>query len=246
MSAVGSGLDPQIEILADGNYTSGAAAHIAQLIASRLKSGAAFCSIGLCGGSTPGGIYRELAAHAEVDWSKVKLFLGDERWVNESDPQSNTRMIRETLFGAGSAAAPARLFAPDTTLDCATGAVRYADTLIQELGAKVEFDVMLLGVGDDGHTASIFPHSELLHSAPDICAVARHPVNHSTRITVTRPVLERSRTSVFLAKGAAKAEILQRIVTGDEPTEALPVKMFRGFTGAVHFVIDASAGALLR
>jgi 6-phosphogluconolactonase len=238
-------VNPTIQIFDSKDYNQSVAAVIAQMISSRLSAGASGCSVGLSGGSTPGGIYTELAQHAEIPWKRVSLFLGDERWVNESDPQSNTRMVRETLMSPTGAAKDARFLPPDTTLDCATGSVRYADLLVKELGAQAVFDLMLLGIGEDGHTASIFPGSELLHHSPDLCAVARHPVNHSTRITVSRGVLERSRVSVFLAKGAGKASVVKRIIKGDEPEEFLPARMFRKFAGKVLFLLDIPAAAEL-
>jgi len=245
--------EPIIKIFADADYNRAVAIAVAELIIARLgTAGVSSCSLSLSGGSTPGGVYKELALLDEVggkqiQWQNVKLFLGDERWVNETDPQSNARMVRETLLAAGSKVLPAKFFPPDTTLDCATGAVRYADQFVKELGPKAIFDVMLLGVGDDGHTVSIFPHSELLHSNPDLCAVARHPQNHSTRITVSRTVLERARETVFLAKGSGKTDVIKRILNTDSATteteEILPVLMFKSFSGKVRFLLDKSAAA---
>lgn len=236
-------VNPTIQIFDESKYNSQVAEVIAELIKARHRSSGSRCSIGLSGGSTPGGIYTELAKRGDVAWERVTLFLGDERWVNETDPQSNARMVRDTLLAKGSAATPARFIPPDTTLDCATGAVRYADVLVKELGPQAVFDIMLLGIGDDGHTASIFPHSELLHRSPDLCAVARHPQNHSTRVTVSRVVLERSRETLFIAKGAGKANIIERILKGSESEELLPVKMFSGFEGKVYFLLDQAAAA---
>ncbi|MDD5055630.1 MAG: 6-phosphogluconolactonase [Candidatus Peribacteraceae bacterium] len=162
-------------------------------------------TIGLSGGSTPRPAYQLLGQSTDIDWTRVTLFLVDERYVSSDAPESNQRMIRETLL-QGPAAAASTIF-PDTSLTIDECVARYdqAITLLQP-------DIVLLGMGGDGHIASLFPplpeeafgSSSVIHTVTDQFAV-------HDRISVTLPVLKRASQRIFLIAGEKKRTLLEEM-----------------------------------
>jgi len=206
------------------------------------------CSIALAGGSTPGAIYRCLAKPprvSEVEWSKVKLFWGDERWVPSTDTQSNFKMTQETLLGQILGAGPRYFPVPTDAPTPADGAARYAQTIRAELGPKPEFDLVILGVGEDGHTASIFPHSPVLRGSGDICAAVEHPEDKKARVTLTPEILFGARRTIFIVKGEAKAEIVKRVLEGGDSPDAIPSKLYTRAADRTTFFLDSGAAVRL-
>ena len=158
------------------------------------------------GGSTPRSVYERLAA-APLPWHAIDVFFGDERCVPPDHPDSNERMARQALL----AHVPARAYPmPGATCDAAA----YEHTLTTVLGAGVpRLDVAILGLGEDGHTASLFPGDPVLEERTRLVMPVRR-ADH-TRLTLTLPVLSAARVALFLVAGAAKREPLRRLLDGD-------------------------------
>jgi 6-phosphogluconolactonase len=179
--------------------------------------------IALAGGETPKAAYR-LLGEEHLAWDRVDVLLGDERWVSREDPSSNARMLAETLL-AREPGSRARFHPVPTELaDPEASATAYA-ALLKSLcpGDPPRFDLILLGLGDDGHTASLFPGT----AAP---AVRDRPVTIGEgkglpRITLTAPVLSAARRVVFLVSGAGKRQALGRLLDPKEPADRTPARL---------------------
>ena len=228
-------------VLADARA---AAAHMAGWLAATLGSDRrrAVC---LSGGSTPRVLYESLAQPPYRDairWDLVDWFWCDERFVPATDARSNYRMAAE-LFLDRVAVARERIHPiPTGTGTPAESAAAYEDELKRFYGAaslepgRPLFDIVLLGVGDDGHTASLFPGSPALEERTRWVAWAPGP-DGLARITLTYPALESSRDAAFLVTGAGKREVMRRIAGG--ATDA-PAAMLRP-AGRVHWFVDRAA-----
>ncbi|WP_413440160.1 6-phosphogluconolactonase [Synechococcus sp. MIT S1220] len=182
------------------------------------------CQIALSGGSTPARAYA-LLGKERLPWDRVDVMLGDERWVDPDDASSNARMLRTTLLAAepGSRAA----FHPVPTVELAN-AEASADAFGRSVAELCEgeppiFDLMLLGLGDDGHTASLFPGTQAAKTTDRWVTVGRG--KGLDRITLTAPVLSAARQVVFLVSGAAKQVALKRLLDPDESPDRTPAKL---------------------
>jgi len=176
--------------------------------------------IALAGGSTPRRAY-ELLGDMEGSWNHVHLWLGDERCVPDDDPESNARMVLESLF-ANARAEPPQLHTlprPEVPEDAAW----LYGLEIRACVADLIFDVMLLGMGPDGHTASLFPGHPALNATEAPCVAVRDaPKPPPQRVTLTLPVLRRAGHTLLLATGPEKREALAHLVSGDR---SLPVAL---------------------
>lgn len=204
-------------------------------------------AVALSGGSTPRALYALLAQPpylASFPWARTHWFWGDERFVPHDDPESNYRMVRETLLSKAPVPASNVHPVPTEGLSAEAAANAYEDVLKAFYGAKVIdparplFDVTLLGLGTDGHTASLFPGLPVLDERARWAAPDLGPGGLS-RITLTYPVLESSRRTAFLIAGAEKREILARLRAGDEK---LPAARLRP-GGSLRLFIDADTTA---
>ena len=209
-----------------------AARDAAQRLASAAAAGA---EIALAGGSTPRRAY-ELAAVLEPDWSRAGVWWGDERCVPPDDERSNFRLAREALLE--------RLTRPPRAINRIRGefgaeaaATRYDLEL-----RSVELGLVVLGIGADGHTASLFPDAPALDERERLAVPVR--AADVERVTLTRPALASARVVVFLAFGAGKAEAVRRSFA-DKPTRATPASLVRSERGATVAIIDRAAAANL-
>ena len=178
----------------------------------------------LSGGTTPARAYA-LLGQEHLPWERVDVFLGDERWVDPEDSSSNARMLRETLMqpGPGSRAAfhavpTVSLPSPEASADAFAGILQRVCS-----GDPPIFDLMVLGLGDDGHTASLFPGTEAPGVRDRSTTIGRG--KGLERITLTAPVLSAARQVIFLVSGAAKREALQRLLDPNESAERTPAKL---------------------
>jgi 6-phosphogluconolactonase len=172
-------------------------------------------NIALAGGSTPQRAY-ELLGGMQGSWGGVHLWLGDERCVPEDDPDSNTKMIRESLLDRLRAPEPPTLHHVRGELEPEDAAWLYGCDIVRAMGERPVFDVVLLGMGPDGHTASLFPgHPEANAQAAPVIGVRDSPKPPPHRITLTLPVLHRARFTLLLVTGAEKADALARVRAGD-------------------------------
>ena len=217
----------------------------AELLASQLRLALAERQrvlLALAGGTTPAAAYRQLG-QAQLAWERVDVLLGDERWVGPQDPSSNARMLQETLLAQG----PAReaVFHPvpterDTPL---ASAEAFGETLRQLCaGDPPVLDLILLGLGDDGHTASLFPGSAAAGVTDRAVAVGEG--KGLERITLTAPVLSAARQVIILVSGSAKQEALRRLLDPSESPLRTPAKLVQPRT-PVLVLADADAAGLV-
>lgn len=203
----------------------------------------------LAGGSTPAALYRLLASPGwaeRVAWSRVHFFWGDERCVPPDHAESNYRMAREALLDAV-APAPSHVHRLEGELPAAVAAERYEAELARclELEAGVPaFDLILLGMGADGHTASLFPDTPAL--SEQARWVAANPVSAlaTVRLTFTLPLINAGRSVLFLVAGADKAERLEQVLS-QSPGPALPARLVRPRGMQPDWLVDAEAGSRL-
>jgi 6-phosphogluconolactonase len=233
--------DPKIEVLADPEML---ARRVADWLLEAACSTERPFAVALSGGSTPRRLYELLAQspHRKVfPWDRTHWFWGDERFVSHDDPQSNYRMVREAML-ARAPIPSANIHAIPTGGTPPDAAAVYEHELKTFYGgssldpARPLFDVTLLGLGTDGHTASLFPNSAVLDERQRWVAAAVG-VRPEVRITLTYPTLESSRHAVFLVAGKAKRPVLDRLRRGDRQ---LPAARLRP-VGTLHWFADAAA-----
>jgi 6-phosphogluconolactonase len=171
------------------------------------------CSICLSGGNTPRTV-NELWVRdysSRMPWKQTHLFWGDERYVRQNDPESNYNMARESLIAHVAIPSDNIHAMPTDYPNPDTAAREYQSVLRQFFGAQAEFDIVFLGLGVEGHTASLFPGSPALSESQRWVVAAEVPATPPKRLTVTYPVLNRGRNVFFLVAGQAKHEIVQAI-----------------------------------
>ena len=212
------------------------ASEIDQVLAQRDRA-----QIALAGGETPKATYR-LLGQQHLPWDRVDVLLGDERWVPSDDPSSNARMFRETLMAElpGSKAClhavPTQLASPEQ------GAAAYAELLQQLCGDfPPVLDVVLLGLGDDGHTASLFPGT----AAPGVRdrSVTLGEGKGLPRVSLTAPTLSAARRVIFLVSGAGKVQALQRLLDPEESPLRTPAKLVQPTTETEVLIFADQAAA---
>lgn len=203
--------------------------------------------IALSGGSTPALLFDILAARyaATMPWNRLHFWWGDERCVPPTDEQSNYRMTVDHLLSKIDMA-PANIhrvmgeWAPEKANSAYIEEIEQA--LPTENGWPV-FDLIILGMGNDGHTASIFPHEPELLNDPNICAVATHPESGQKRITLTGKVLNNARAVSFLVTGKSKTDRVAEVLHKLPGSEKLPSSFIQPKNGQLTFYLDADAAA---
>ncbi len=174
------------------------------------------CSLVLSGGSTPAGIYRYLKDHSgDFTWEYVDFFIGDERCVPEDHQDSNYKMIRESFKEALASETGARLYRPDCSLSPEEAAKKYNDFIHDYLDKEGSFDLVLLGMGNDGHTASLFPGSPELneHASLVTATEAEAPMEpYHRRVTMTLPALNCCDHVLFLLRGGDEKRAIMETV----------------------------------
>ncbi len=205
-------------------------------------------SLALAGGNTPRALYQLLARDYRdaIPWARLLLFWGDERYVPHDDPRSNYRLVRETLLDK--VAIPPDHAHPMPT-DFPTpdeAAWAYENTLRTDFSnAPPRLDLILLGMGADGHTASLFPRTRAVEERTRWVVAVRAPVEPAERLTMTLPVLTAAASVFFLVTGGEKAEMLHRILS--EPADALarPAGAVRPSAGKLVWWVDEAAARLV-
>lgn len=249
-------MSPAVTICKDGDDL---AAHAADLIvqaaqtATRARGRA---MLALAGGSTPKKTYGALAQpghRIRIDWVRMFLFLGDERFVPPDDPSSNFAMVRQALLAPLPAFAGHAFPVPTHLETAAAAAAAYAATLAEEFGigdrgGPPRFDLILLGLGEDGHTASLFPGAASL-SVTDRWVAATPPgalPPPVERITLTFPVLNAAREIVFLVSGQNKAAALRDVLEGNPGRAQRPAVGVRPADGTLTWLVDEAAASGLK
>jgi len=208
-------------------------------------------TVALSGGSTPRALYSLLAAsYADFAWNRVFLFFGDERHVPPTDPESNYRMVEESLLTKIKPAIPAEnvFRVPAENPDASAAASDYEAQLRRffELrpGEFPRFDLILLGIGADGHTASLFPDSPALDEQSRLVTANWVAKFNTHRITFTFPVLNRAAEVMFLASGADKADMLHQVLDAKN-SPPLPSQRVEPSDGKLLWMLDEAAAAKL-
>lgn len=221
----------------------------AALVAERLRSagGSGQLGVALSGGRGGRGVMLALAARSDPPWSRIEWYWADERCVPADDPQSNVLVARESLLGPRGIVA--RLIHPPPVElgDPERVAAGYAATLTADLGSPPVFDLILLGVGDDGHIASLMPGSRALRSTDAVAPVRREEVSTSPRVgrvTLTPPVLEAARHVIVTVTGDAKAGVVATALRGPADPGRVPAHLVRP-SDRVSWIVDRAAAEVL-
>ncbi|RCR69066.1 6-phosphogluconolactonase [Larkinella punicea] len=205
-------------------------------------------SVALSGGSSPKKLYELLASpefSSQLDWDKVDFFFGDERYVPSDDPDSNALMVKKALFDP--LHIPAKnIFTVDTSLPPDEAALKYTQAIQHRYQAEqVRFDLVLLGLGDNSHTASLFPHTPVLHDTSVSVKAVFLEEQNVYRITMTAPLINLAHHLAFLVYGKGKAEAVDAVLNGAEDIENHPAQLIRAAEGEVHWFLDEPAASVL-
>ena len=206
------------------------------------------CNIALAGGNTPREVYSMLAEESyrgRVDWDKLHLFWGDERMVPPEHQDSNFRMVKETLLD--------HVRIPDVNVHRIRGeiapeksATDYAELLHKHFKEDLpRFDLILLGIGEDGHTASLFPGTDAVEECERYAVAVFVSRLGTWRVTLTFPVLNAAREVFFLVSGRSKADTVRRIISIKQPAKEFPASMVNPENGTLHWMLDSEAVVLI-
>lgn len=209
--------------------------------------------VAISGGSTPQAMFQLLsdpdaAFRSTIPWDKLFVFWVDERCVPPEHKDSNYGVARE-LFLSKVPIPENQIFRMEGERDPEEAANRYESFIRNSMrleGAESPaFDLLALGMGDDGHTASLFPHTQALNEIGRICVANHVPQKDTWRITLTWPVINQSSEVVFEITGAGKADVLAEVLTGPRDPERLPSQLIRPSNGKLLFLLDEAAAAKL-
>ncbi len=197
------------------------------------------CALALAGGSTPTPVYERLATLSTVDpdvWERTEVFFGDERCVPPDDPRSNYWMAHQALLS--------RVPVPPSQVHRMQGEAPDRDAAARAYAHQLppRLDVLVLGMGIDGHTASLFPHAPALDERSRAVVPADAPAPPVHRLTITPPVIARARFVLVLVAGALKAPTLAQVLEGPTDVHAFPVQ----FARAGLWVVDRAAASRMR
>jgi 6-phosphogluconolactonase len=242
--------EPHIRVLPDTDaIVRELAGNIVAMAEQAAKLGHMF-SLFLSGGSTPKALYQRLASDEVrplIDWRGVELYFGDERCVPPDSELSNYRMALETLISK-IPIPPDNIYRMKGELDPEEAAKAYGQMLKENFFDEGP-DLLLLGMGDDGHTASLFPHTAALNETHHRC-VANHvpydyiPKGTEWRLTLTYPFINRSREIAILVTGASKAKRIDEVLMGDPDIPRLPIQGVKPDLGKVTWYMDVAAAGM--
>ena len=240
----------ELRIFPNPEALAAAAADLIATLAQRAIADHGRFSIALSGGSTPRAAYTLLAQRNDIDWTRTQIFWSDERSVPPDDPDSNYRMAREALLD------PARV--PPENVHRMPGEIQLlvaaADTYAAELRGALgmgrtrmpRLDLVLLGLGPDGHTASLFPHTDVLEDRHRIVAANFVPRLNTNRLTFTPKLINAAAAVCFIVAGADKAEALAAVREGAPGPEEYPAQLIHPEEGALYWLVDEAAAAQLK
>ncbi len=237
----------------DGAALAGRAAQYLTEMVGEAVAAQGRARIAISGGSTPKAAFHLLADPAQpwrgrMPWDQLDLYWVDERTVPPDDPESNYRMTREALLDHVPLR-PAQVHRMEGELEPEVAASRYESELRNSLrleGAESpRFDLVALGMGDDGHTASLFPHTAAIHEMNRLVTANHVPQKDTWRITLTWPVINHASSVFFLIGGADKAERVREVFMGPRDPERLPSQLIWPSSGILTLFLDKAAAALL-
>lgn len=235
------------------SFARTAAEQITAIARDAIAAGGRF-TIALSGGNTPRPIYALLATDQfsrQIDWARVQVFWGDERCVPPDDPESNYRMAKETLLDHVPLP-PANVHRMHGEDDPVQAAAAYGQALRSVFGGDPEggpppsgFDLVLLGMGDNGHTASLFPGEAAVREQQRWVVAEQIAAVSMWRMTLTPPILNAAANVTFLVAGADKAEPLHQVIEGPYQPDVLPSQAIRPVHGSLTWLLDEAAAARL-
>jgi 6-phosphogluconolactonase len=222
------------------------AGNFASILLHDVNNGRGLFNLALSGGSTPKVVFDFLALDykTKIEWNKIRFFWGDERCVPPDHPDSNYLMTYKHLFS--------KIVIPEKNVFRIKGeneteleTLRYSEVILKNVPSVNDipsFDLIMLGLGEDGHTASIFPDSINLINSKRICEVSQHPVFSQKRITLSGTVINNSKKVVFLITGKNKNKIIDIIVNRKEGFEKLPASHINPVKGELIWLLDKESG----
>ncbi len=244
----------EIKVLADPEEVSRRAAEEFVRLADEATRAKGSFAVALSGGSTPKRLYALLGSAADsfrerVPWEKIHFFWGDERHVPPDHPESNYRMVREAMLSKVPLPRENVHRINAENPDAGEAAREYERALREffrlRTGELPRFDLVLLGLGQDGHTASLFPGCDVIREWRRHVAASWNESFGAFRITLTPPVLNHAACVIFLVTGGEKAEALRAVLEGDHPPERLPARLIRPAGGRLLWLADREAARLL-
>jgi len=243
----------EVRILPDGAAIAKRAAQMFVDAASRAVREKRPFRVALAGGSTPKALYSLLVSdptlRGQVPWAQTEFFFGDERHVGPEHSDSNFRMANETLFSKASLAPKQVHRIKGEYAETERAALEYEAALRSSFeladGQRPRFDLVLLGMGSDGHTLSLFPGTKALDDNARL--VMRNWVGklYTERVTLTAPVANNAQLALFMVTGADKALALKGVLEGPYEPIQLPAQLVRPTNGSVLWLVDAAAGGML-
>jgi 6-phosphogluconolactonase len=242
---------PEIRTLATPQELFDAAAEEVVLAANEAMVRRKRFTIALSGGSTPRSLYTLLASNARtsMNWGQTFFFWGDERHVAPDDKDSNYRMAQEAMLSKIPVPASNVFRVPMENPNADAAALAYEQTLRKffsvESGQVPRFDLILLGMGPDGHTASLFPETAALKEQSRLVVANWVEKLQTSRITFTLPVLNAARRVAFLVSGTDKAAVLRTVLESDAPGEQYPSKLVQPADGKLIWFLDKAAASQL-
>ena len=206
------------------------------------------CSVVLSGGNSPKKLYQLLASDEyknKIDWSKITFFFGDERYVPFNDKENNGLMAKQTLFEPLQID-ESKIFYIGTSLSPEHDAANYTDAIFTYFGERqIKFDLILLGLGDNSHTASLFPYTNVLHEEKAIVRSVFLEDKKIYRITMTAPLINDAHNIAFLVYGKTKAEAVHRVLKGEKNIELYPAQLIQPLDGTTNWFMDKVAARLV-
>lgn len=203
----------------------------------------------LSGGSTPKQLYALLAASPYkeiIPWEKIHFFWGDERAVPFEDDRNNAKMCYEELLNKVSVLEE-NIHVMRTDISPDASVIEYEKILKDYFkNSETTFDLVLLGMGDDGHTLSLFPGTEVIHETESWVKTFFLAAQDMYRITLTAPVVNHAKNVVFMAVGKGKAETLKSVLEGETNLDQFPSQIIKPLKGELHWFVDEAAAALLK
>jgi 6-phosphogluconolactonase len=246
-------VEREIRILADGTaIAKRAAQEFIQAAAAALREKDAF-NISLAGGSTPKALYALLATdpalRRQVPWDKIHLFFGDERHVGPGHPESNFRMATEAMISRVPLAKDQVVRIKGEYQEVEEAAREYEQALQSYFNLKAgeypRFDLLLAGMGNEGHTLSLFPGTKALHVDGRIVVGNWVGKLYTERITLTAPAANNAAQIILMVTGADKACALKAVLEGPFEPEQLPAQLLQPRNGKLLWLVDAAAGSML-
>jgi 6-phosphogluconolactonase len=224
-----------------------AATRIARTLKNAIGKGGR-ATAALSGGKTPLEAYALLAHEPGIDWTKVHIFWVDERAVPPTDDRSNYRWAKATLLD-GAAIPPEHVHRMHADAPDSDAAARdYERTIREQVESDADgvpaFDVIVLGIGEDGHTASLFPGDRTVDIVDRLVAAVPGKGGREARLTLTAPAIENARFAFVIAVGVGKRDALERVWSAQGDVHKTPARIIRGCQGSVTWIIDKAAGGL--